>query len=92
MRFASIWGFKKFRAKKREVFQIYVTYIYTKRIFNRTDCTINMLSNLNTIIYQYIGSWWGMRWAGHVARMGEERGVYRVLVGNEMGWACGTYG
>jgi len=23
-----------------------------------------------------------MRWAGHVARMGEERGAYRVLVGN----------
>ena len=23
-----------------------------------------------------------MRWAGHVARMGEERRVYRVLVGN----------
>jgi hypothetical protein len=23
----------------------------------------------------------GMRWAGHVARMGEDRGVYRVLVG-----------
>ena len=22
-----------------------------------------------------------MRWAAHVARMGEERGVYRVLVG-----------
>jgi hypothetical protein len=22
-----------------------------------------------------------MRWAGHVARMGEERGVYRVFVG-----------
>ena len=22
-----------------------------------------------------------MRWAGHVARMGEERGVYRFLVG-----------
>ena len=22
-----------------------------------------------------------MRWAGHVARMGERRGVYRVLVG-----------
>jgi len=22
-----------------------------------------------------------MRWDGHVARMGEERGVYRVLVG-----------
>jgi len=26
-----------------------------------------------------------MRWAGHVARMGEERGVYRVLVGNSEG-------
>ena len=25
--------------------------------------------------------WGRMRWAGHVARMGEERGVYRVLVG-----------
>jgi len=23
----------------------------------------------------------GMRWAGHMARMGEEKGVYRVLVG-----------
>ena len=23
-----------------------------------------------------------MRWAGHVARMGEERGVHRVMVGN----------
>jgi len=22
-----------------------------------------------------------MRWAGHVARMGEEKGVYRVLLG-----------
>ena len=22
-----------------------------------------------------------MRWVGHVARMGEERGVYRILVG-----------
>ena len=25
--------------------------------------------------------WRRMRWAGHVARMGEERGVYRVLCG-----------
>ena len=25
--------------------------------------------------------WRRMRWAGHVARMGEVRGVYRVLVG-----------
>ena len=26
-----------------------------------------------------------MRWAGHVAHMGEERGVYRVLVGKPEG-------
>jgi len=26
-----------------------------------------------------------MRWAGHVARMGEERGSYRVLVGKPEG-------
>jgi len=29
--------------------------------------------------------WRRMRWAGHVARMGEERGVYRVLVGKAEG-------
>jgi len=27
----------------------------------------------------------GMRWAGHVARMGQGRGVYRVLVGKPEG-------
>jgi len=26
-----------------------------------------------------------MRWAGHVARMGEERGVHRILVGKPEG-------
>ena len=26
-----------------------------------------------------------MRWAGHVARMGEKRGVYRVLLGKPEG-------
>jgi hypothetical protein len=29
--------------------------------------------------------WRRMRWAGHVARMGEERGVYRVLIGRPEG-------
>jgi len=29
--------------------------------------------------------WRRMRWAGHVARMGEERGLYRVLVGKPEG-------
>jgi len=26
-----------------------------------------------------------IRWAGHVARMGDERGVYRILVGKPAG-------
>jgi hypothetical protein len=30
-----------------------------------------------------LGEW--MRWAGHVARVGEERGVHRVLVGKPEG-------
>ena len=29
-----------------------------------------------------------MRWAGHVARMGEKRRVYRVLVGKSEGVEC----
>jgi hypothetical protein len=29
--------------------------------------------------------WVGMRWSGHVARMGERRGVYRGLVGKPEG-------
>jgi len=29
--------------------------------------------------------WRRMRWAGHVARMGDEKGVYRVLVGKPEG-------
>jgi len=29
-----------------------------------------------------------MRWVGHVASMGEERGVYRVLVGKPEGDLC----
>jgi hypothetical protein len=28
---------------------------------------------------------WRMRWAGHVARMGEERNAYRLLVGKPEG-------
>ena len=33
-----------------------------------------------------------MRWAGHVALMGEERGVYRVLVGKPEGDHWGDLG
>jgi len=42
----------------------------------------DLYSSLN--IVQVI-KWRRMRWAGHVARMGEERGVYRVLVGKPEG-------
>jgi hypothetical protein len=38
------------------------------------------LSNIITVIKLS-----RMRWAGHVARMGEGRGVYRVLVGRPEG-------
>ena len=38
----------------------------------------------STIIVRVIKSR-RLRWAGHVARMGEEKGVYRVLVGKPEG-------
>jgi len=37
----------------------------------------NLYSSPNIV---WVIKWRRMRWAGHVARMGEERGVYRVLV------------
>ena len=38
--------------------------------------------NINIILLININD---LRWAGHVARMGEERGGYRVLVGKPEG-------
>jgi hypothetical protein len=40
-------------------------------------CTIYVFIYMNILIY--------MRWAGHVARVGERGGVYRVLVGKHEG-------
>ena len=37
------------------------------------------------ILFQSLDFSRRMRWAGHVARMGERRGVYRVLVGKPEG-------
>ena len=48
----------------------------------------DLYSSLN--IVQWIKS--RMRWAGHVARMGEGRGVYRVLVGKPEGNHLGDPG
>jgi len=45
---------------------------------------------MNGVLYSSPNTVWviksrRMRWAGHVARMGEERGVYRVLLGKPEG-------
>ena len=42
----------------------------------------DLYSSPNTV---RVIKWRRMRWAGHVARMGEERVVYRVLVGKPEG-------
>jgi len=44
---------------------------------------INVLYSSPNIVQ--VIKWRRMRWAGHVARVGEERGVYRVLVGKPEG-------
>ena len=36
-------------------------------------------------LYKYVYMYALMRWAGHMARTGKERGVYRVLVGKPEG-------
>ena len=41
-------------------------------------CALSMVFCFSSVMYI-------MRWAGHVARMGEERGEYRVLVGKPEG-------
>jgi hypothetical protein len=59
-------------------------------VFNYTYCTICILHNEELHLYsspnivQVIKSR-KMGWVGHVARMGEERCVYRVLVGKREG-------
>ena len=62
-----------------------------KDILNKvlTKNAIKMMADLKSTVYnsstvRVIKSR-RMRWAGHVARMGEERGVYRVLVGKPEG-------
>ena len=44
---------------------------------------LNVLCSSSNIVR--VIKWRRMRWAGHVAYMGEERGVYRVLVGKQEG-------
>jgi len=47
-----------------------------RRLHNEELNDLYTLPNIARVI-----KWRRMRWAWHVARMGEERGVYRVLVG-----------
>ena len=51
------------------------------------ECLAETLSTIKQLMYNIVRGikWRRMRWAGHVARMGEERGVYRVLLGKLVG-------
>jgi len=46
-----------------------------RRLLNEELNDLHSSPNIVRVI-----KWRRMRWAGHVARMGEERGVYRVLL------------
>ena len=47
-----------------------------RKLHNEELCDLYSLPNIVQVVKSR-----RMRWAGHVARMGEERGVHRVLVG-----------
>jgi hypothetical protein len=51
-----------------------------RRLHNKEINVLYCSPNIVRVI-----KWGRMRWAGHVARMGEERGVYRALVGKPEG-------
>ena len=67
--------------KRRSSTLIEVNYLEVTVVLI-TFFSINVISSPN--IVRVIKSR-RMRWAGHVARMGEESGVYRVLVGKPKG-------
>ena len=51
-----------------------------RKLHNEELRDLNSLPNIVQVVKSR-----RMRWAGHVARVGEERGVYRVLVGKPEG-------
>ena len=85
------WSLKLREERKLRVFENKVL----RRIFGpRRDEVTGEWRRLHNEELNYLYSspnivrvikWRRMRWAGHVARMGEERGVYRVLVGKPEG-------
>ena len=57
----------------------FVCFILKKIVFVRTGILLNDLYSSPNIVQ--VIKLRRMRWAGHVARMGERRGMHRVLVG-----------
>ena len=53
------------------------------RNVSEKSCTENQNTHFTNIVRVLKSR--RMRWAGHVARMGEERGMYRVLLGKPEG-------
>jgi hypothetical protein len=51
-----------------------------KKLHNEELNDLYSLTNIVRVV-----KWRRMRWAGHVAHMGEDRGVHRVLVGKPEG-------
>jgi len=56
--------------------------IYVPTNYSKVTTTHVSYCSPNTV---RVIKWRRMRWAGHVARMGEERGMYRVLLGETGG-------
>jgi hypothetical protein len=52
---------------------------------NNTRRLINLTAERVSLNYYSAIKWRTIRWTGHVARVGEWTGVYRVLVGNPEG-------
>ena len=78
------WIFKKYRNQFKILGTKRVTWIklhnVDPRLHNEELNDLYSSPNIVRVIKSR-----RMRWAGHVARMGEERGVYRVLVGKQEG-------
>ena len=55
------------------------------RVTHKSLVYLSGLRKQGKVLFCHVGVESRMRWAGHVARMGKGRGVYRVLVGKPEG-------
>ena len=67
------------RREERKL-RLFENVVLRRRLLNDLYCSPNTVRVIKSR---------RMRWTGHVARMGEERGVYRVLVGKPEGGTTG---